>query len=96
MPLSGAGMETLPGDRGNYRGRQAVHVGRHAFRCPSRLTNQLQQMVILHALNLIREYYKPPVNFIQFPAVELIAQLFAAQIQRVPPGMLSQHQARIV
>src|SRR4029077_3535605 len=48
-----------------------------------------------HVLDLVGENYKLPVNLIQLTPLELITKLLAAQTERVPPGMLSQHQSRI-
>ena len=90
-------MIALPSARGHDRRRRnRLHMRRrHALQHRPRLPDQFQQMMIFHVLDLVREYYKPPVYFIQFAAVELIAQLLAAQAQRVPPGMFPKHQPRI-
>ena len=55
----------------------------------ARLADQFQQMMILHMLDPVGKNYKPPIDFIQFAALKLVSQLFAAQAQRVTAGMLA-------
>ena len=54
--------------------------------------NQFQQVVVLDSLNLIRENDEAPVDFVQLVAIEMVAQLFAAQAERVPPRMFAEHK----
>jgi len=55
------------------------------------LTDQFHQMVIFHMLDLVSQYYELAINFVQFAALELKAELFATKIQRMSSRMFAQN-----
>src|SRR2546425_2558287 len=63
--------------------------------CSVRLANQVEQMMIGHVLNLVGQNNESAINFIQFATIELVTELFAAQAEGVPSGMLAEYQPRI-
>ena len=59
------------------------------------IADQLQQMVIFDVLDLISEPDKAVIDVVEGATVKLIAELFAACSERVPSGVLAQHEFRI-
>src|SRR5208282_447389 len=57
--------------------------------------NQFQQMTVLHLLDAVGKHYKPAIDLIEFAALKLVSQLFAAQSQSVAAGVLAQHEPRV-
>src|SRR5713101_6789583 len=57
--------------------------------------DQFQQMAVLNLLNTVGKNHKPAIDFIEFVALKLVSELFAAQSQRVAAGVLAQHQPGI-
>src|SRR5579863_6536165 len=49
-------------------------------------------MVILDLLDLISEYDESSIDFVELVPIELVAQLFAAQAECVPPRMFAEHE----
>src|SRR5262249_37757015 len=74
--------------RGPGRGEHGLRDFSVRRRDPGRLVpcfpNQLKQMMIFDVLDLVGEYYKPPIYIIQLPTLELISELLATQAERVP------------
>ena len=56
------------------------------------VANQLQKVVIFDMLDFVGQTDEAAVDFVERAAVELIAQLFAADGKRVTAGMLAQHE----
>jgi isocitrate/isopropylmalate dehydrogenase len=52
-------------------------------------------LVMFYLLHPVREHDEPAVDFVEFTPVELVAQLFTAQAERVTAGVLTQHQPGI-
>ena len=69
----------------------------HSRRAPGHAAfpDELQQMMIGYMLDLIRQNYEQPIDFVEFPAFEVISQVLAAQAERVPPRMLAQNELGI-
>ena len=57
--------------------------------------DQLQEVMVLNILDLVREQNKAAVNFVKRATLELVAELFATKTQRVTSGMLAQYQLGI-
>src|SRR5215470_6227866 len=52
-------------------------------------------MMIRHLLDLVRQNDKAAIDFIKLAPIELIAELFASQAERVAPGVLPEHELGI-
>src|ERR1700732_4265624 len=50
--------------------------------------DQFEQMAVLHLLDAVRENHKPAIDLIEFAALKLMSELFAAQSQRVAARVL--------
>ena len=48
--------------------------------------------MFFHVLDLVGQHHEPAIDFIQLAAIELEAQLLAAQPQGMTSGVLAQHQ----
>ena len=59
----------LSGGRGGGNGKGLGVVGRPAA------LNQIEQMAVLHCFDLVRKKDEPTIEFIQFAAIEFVAQL---------------------
>src|SRR5208282_2803670 len=57
--------------------------------------DQFNQMAVLNLLDAVGKNYKSAIDLVQLAALKLVSQLFTAQRQRVPAGVLAQHQSRI-
>ena len=57
------------------------------------VADQLEQVMIFHVLDLVGEPDEAAIDVVEFAPVELVAELFAAQAERVASGMLAQHQS---
>src|SRR5208282_4404307 len=57
--------------------------------------DQFKQMAVLNLLDAVGKNYKSAIDLVQLAALKLVSQLFTAQRQRVPAGVLAQHQSRI-
>src|SRR5258707_707030 len=57
--------------------------------------DQFEQMAVLHLFDAVGKNYKSSIDLIEFAALKLMSELFAAQSERVTAGMLAQHQPRI-
>src|SRR5437763_9110313 len=62
---------------------------------PLVFAHELQQMVILDGLNLVREDDEAAVNLVQFAAIQFVTQYGDAQAERVTAGVLSQNQPTV-
>ena len=49
-------------------------------------------MAVLNLFDAVGKNYKPAIDLIEFTALKLVSQLFAAQSQRVAAGVFAQHQ----
>ena len=59
------------------------------------VSDQFEQMAVLHLFNAVGKNDKPAIDLIEFAPLKLVSQLFAPQSQRVAAGVLAQHQPRI-
>ena len=60
-----------------------------------RVADQLEQMVILDVFDLVSEPDEAAIDVIECAAVELVAELFAANREGMTAGVFAQHQFRI-
>src|SRR5207302_8097417 len=58
------------------------------------LANQPQYMMVLDRFDRVGQHDEVAVNLVQFARAEVETQLLAAQTERMPPGVLTQDQAR--
>ena len=56
------------------------------------IANQFEQMMIFDLLDFVRQADKAAINIVERAAVELVAELFAAQAKRMTPRVLTQHE----
>ena len=80
---------------GRNRGGNRLEQRRGRGRRLVGVANQFQQVMIFDVLDLVGQPHKAAVDVIECAAVKLVAELFAANVERVTTGMLAQHQLRI-
>ena len=57
--------------------------------------DQAEQVVIVNVLDLVGEDYEFAIDFVQLAALEMVAELIAAQAEGVASGVLAEDQLRI-
>ena len=57
--------------------------------------DQAEQVVIVNVLDLVGEDYEFAIDFVQLAALEMVAELVAAQAEGVASGVLAEDELRI-